>query len=642
MITVDSTQEVDMARYIDYATQLGEVYVDSILLQEEHQRLQLEVPELLWKLQLGLQTATGNPFAVMDAYGTIVRDILIDIYKVPSKYFLLYSNGEKKLSMDRTRILEPLLQELESHGDKICINPDEAILLLKEHIYYRKMSWLISNIAKKITKMTPTAFVNKAGHPLLAASFEYGVADTGRICTHHDNIQGWHPVMSKTITAKEGYFLVWMDLDQIDLRVAYNYFLHTPDLDEIFNQYPDAYEAVARIIYKSLGKPFDLTYFKEHRQVFKKLILAKIYRSGDSIGGPAATEFSKQINEFLEINEGYSQYTNICKDYIRFGFPLNVVDYFGFTRLIDPSLYQDAISPMINTPIQATSKNILAVVILRIIDSLLNLGYEMGTDIIFYLDRHDEVVFMFSNRVKKDLWVLQDCSEVYLDDWKKLNLEIEIGDTYKCTNSQYMEEFAKCCVENAAKMNQTVDKTIATGVGAKKHKNYAPLKSIAVVIEPLQCTNVLELYDRTAREVGYLTANETFSKDLPGSDFRMQTAVKSVEEFKQKYSELLSGIEQVVNNTQRYVIDLSRSIAFKYDTKTLAKSLDDIGETLHTNNIIRYGYNVPTEVCNNVMMKPAFKSGVSTAALILKLEKWIPTEMKYYKINADQIRDCIS
>lgn len=63
--------------------------------------------------------------------------------------------------------------------------------------------------------------------------------------------------------------------------------MRSPENDEIMNRYEDKYEALARIVSKSLGREFDLDKFKTDRKLYKKLTLATVYGMADS-GVPEA------------------------------------------------------------------------------------------------------------------------------------------------------------------------------------------------------------------------------------------------------------------------------------------------------------------------------------------------------------------
>ena len=665
MIYLDSAKGVDAGRYLEVMSRTTAVFINERKYDELLHTLKLEVPEVRWRLENTIKLYSGDTMAILDSGGKSMRDILIGRLHVPAQAFMMWDKHSRvyKESMDQKKVLNPLYQRLITDNEKYCRNWEEAAYILQEYLDFKKIQYRLNIITKKQSLLRDSGKVDKFGNALKAVDFEYAMADTGRIQTRNDNIQGWFPELSKTISAPAGYTLVWADLDQIDLRTAYYLYLSNEDLDIIFNKYEDKYESIVRIMHEQIGKEFNAEEFKEMRKHYKVLVLAKLYGSTDeTAAGSGGKDIAHQIEKFLDSNAGYQAYLELCHDYLKLGYDLEVQDYFGFRRLVIPEQKSDVLSVLLNSPVQATSKSILTAVTLHILDKFKDLGYD-DEDVIPYLDRHDEILLLISDRAMKDIWVLKDCSQIKIDDWGMITMEVELGDTYKEVNEEYMNIFQKSCLDNAGKMHKSMPEYIGQEA-IQRHKKYSPLAPIWVVIDPLECSYEIAV-DNMAREMGYICRDESML-DLSDHEILAELskqpmmrrqieilgsgrptiyqAKKTFQSFEELYVRMCEVLRSAVKLHNRYVVNLTRGIAFKYaeaDFNADGKhyGLDDLAQMLGTERFVHCGVNVKMEVCNSVRVKDIKCTNFEISELIMALENRIPEVMKYYRINSDFVRE---
>lgn len=230
------------------------------------------------------------------------------------------------------------------------------------------------------------------------------------------------------IGVEDGYFLAWGDFAQSDFRVAYNLFMRSPENDEIMNRYEDKYEALARIVSKSLGREFDLDKFKTDRKLYKKLTLATVYGMADS-GVPEENEFIQMFSQFLSTCDKYVEYRKRISDNSLMQTPIRITSYFGYDQYAMPDsrnadkLMYDAL----NMPNQTGTSELVILTVNSILETARECGLsedQFG----LYLTRHDEPIFRIKEDAMEYLWILKKHSTILVDDWTPLRM-VSILDT---------------------------------------------------------------------------------------------------------------------------------------------------------------------------------------------------------------------
>lgn len=257
------------------------------------------------------------------------------------------------------------------------------------------------------------------------------------------------------ISVEDGYVLAWGDFAQSDFRIAYNLFIRNDANDKVMNSYEDKYEALARIVSATNGKPFDLDKFKEDRKLYKRLTLATMYGTSSSVVKEEA-DFITNFTRFLEMCPRYTEYKRRINDRLDINLPMYVEGYFGHVELV-PQQYNRAhsIDKALNTPVQTGTSEIIILTVNRIIDDFRKLGYGPDDFSVYYV-RHDEPIFKIKKTVLKDLWVLENASTVLVDEWIPLKLDFHYGYVYKEPDGD-LEEAIKGIIESSSNKIDTFE-----------------------------------------------------------------------------------------------------------------------------------------------------------------------------------------
>lgn len=372
--------------------------------------------------------------------------------------------GESRLSLDMTHIIKPLIEVLIERVKSGICDPraENALLLLEAYQEYKAVKVRAEQCRSKIKKLSDIAYEGWRG-PLRTIDFMYGQSETGRFYTKNDSIQNWPLEIVPAISADKGYFLVWCDFDQIDMRVGYHLFLREPgsDVDKVYLTADDKYRAMYEIICKAAGQAPDFELFKKYRKAYKKAILSAMYNASlqSLVEDIHNRELATQLFDFFQNNKKYQHYRSLIDKSIKFNVDLTVTDYFGFRREIPvPSLknnreINDAISKCCNTPVQSTSNSIVINWVEGVLAEFEANGYQRGTDIQAYLVRHDECIFRVSIAALKDLWIFKDCAEIAIDDWDILSLDPHCGISYKVPDKYLEDCYSDSILNSAGKMH---------------------------------------------------------------------------------------------------------------------------------------------------------------------------------------------
>lgn len=294
-----------------------------------------------------------------------------------------------------------------------------------------------------MAKRVRERFVETDINNIYSLEYDWVKAMTGRYYTRNDNIQNipklYLPCMR---SISDDYLLVWGDLDQIDLRVAYYAILSESEEDDvIFKSCDDKYEAVARIIDKKLGRDFNLELFKDNRKKYKTGILARCY--GQSLSSLTRevgdADFARMLDNYYKSNKRYMQmYQNadmMCRSYDT----IEVYTYFGNCCPVDltnESTSEGKLKSVLNCPIQSTSND----VIMHMVNKTVREFRDMGVDedkFRVYMIRHDEPIFMIHKSVLDYLPIIRKNTVMQIDNWGPITMSLDIGTYY--TVSEYGE-----------------------------------------------------------------------------------------------------------------------------------------------------------------------------------------------------------
>lgn len=373
--------------------------------------------------------------------------------------FLTYGVNGQTISVDKTKVLNPLLQRLTDilNGGTGNYGVEDAAIMLSSYLDFKNLSTR-GNAAKSKLKKLSREDYEGWGVPLKAVSFKYEQKETGRYYTYDDSIQNWPLELCHTITADKDYFLLWCDFDQIDFRVGYHLYLREPgsDEDKIYLAADDKYRAMYEIICRSANKTPDFDLFTKFRKSYKKAILSAMYNASEQslIADIQNKELGHELFEFFKHNERYQTFRRSIDRLIDFNTDITVSDYFNFQRNIpvppqsNSRAINDAISQCCNTPIQSTSNSILILWLEAVLEEFEKCGYSRETDIIPYLIRHDECIFKLHKKLIPELWRLDNCMSLAIDNWDILTLEPHCGIYYKEPHETFEALYKKSVEEH--------------------------------------------------------------------------------------------------------------------------------------------------------------------------------------------------
>lgn len=456
----------DLPNIQQYAKDIGAsgtyVYVNDAVLYDFCAQCEALVSTTAWTLTRWLtmfsrgryySISSENLIYTLITYCGITKDELTFTYK-----------GESRLSLDMTHVIKPLIEVLTERVKSGICDPrsENALVLLLAYQDYKAVKVRAEQCRAKIKKLSNCTYEGWRG-PLRTIDFKYGSSETGRFYTKNDSIQNWPLEIVPAISADKGYFLVWCDFDQIDMRVGYHLFLREPgsDVDKVYLAADDKYRAMYEIICKAANQPPNFELFQKYRKAYKKAILSAMYNASlqSLVEDIRNRELATQLFEFFQNNKKYQHYRYLIDKSIQFNVDLTVLDYFGFRREIPvPSLrngreINDAISKCCNTPVQSTSNSIVINWVEGVLAEFEANGYKRNEDIQAYLIRHDECIFKVSIKALQDLWIFKDCAEIAIDDWDILSLDPHCGVSYKVPDKYLEDCYSNSVLNNAGKMH---------------------------------------------------------------------------------------------------------------------------------------------------------------------------------------------
>lgn len=372
-----------------------------------------------------------------------VIDYLIRCMGCPEHYFHNRKSETGNLSLDKNKVLSKLI----SNG-----YAKEFLSLYSEHrsalSRYNTFKGVVSGCTEVVAK-------SRDGEDLVKIPFNCNVQKNLRFnYNNHDIISQIPKEVVNTIGVEDGYFLAWGDFAQSDFRIAYNLFIRNEENDKIMNKFSDKYEALARIVYKTLGMEFDLEQFKEQRKQYKVLTLATMYGTRNS---QVAEEqkFISTFSAFLNKCPRYKEYYDRLQERLQMKSAFDVKSYFGHDETIYYNSWsaQSTVYDALNSPIQTGTSEVVIHTVLSILDKARELGLSED-QFSLYFTRHDEPVFRIREDAMDAVWILKEHSEVLVDNWSPLAMDFDFGYFYKTPDENLQKKAEECYKRHAMDITQ--------------------------------------------------------------------------------------------------------------------------------------------------------------------------------------------
>lgn len=322
---------------------------------------------------------------------------------------------------------------------------DECINLLNYMEYFfehSKYSSVCSSMRKNMKNglVVPSDAKTFAGTRLYEMYNSYRRRVTGRYYARDVAIVQLPKKIRKCITVPNNYVMLCLDLQQIDMNVAYNLYLRGVynDYDEIFDNTDDKYMAMFKIIHLHLGVEPDYEYFKENRAAIKKNILSAMYGAGIKklMVELSDSRLNTSLVEFFDTHKKYQMFKNKIDRLFELGSSFIVSDYFGFDIDIDLEEVMEKrsygaleISKIYDLvfarTIQATSNSIKVLWTNYVMDRLKELGIK-DTQLWINMDRHDEIDITIHKSVLDKIVPIYEASSIRIADWNPIKFDIEV------------------------------------------------------------------------------------------------------------------------------------------------------------------------------------------------------------------------
>lgn len=367
----------------------------------------------------------------------VILNYLLNFEHCPEHYF--NKKGMESYSLDKNKVL----MKLYSNG--------YATEFLDNYMESRSLVSKCGKIRGILDECTADCGKNSDGISIRRITYAVNRQKNLRYNYRNHDVIGIPKDYNSCITVEDGYFLAWGDFAQSDFRIAYNLFMRSKQNDEIMNKYEDKYEALARMVAQKEGVEFDKEQFLKERQIYKKLTLATVYGTRNSIV-PEEDRFIRRMVEFLSHCPKYVEYERRLNDRWCIGLPMVLEGYFGDEETVANKYNKDdVINDALNTPIQMGTSEIVILTVNAILKKFAELGYSED-DVSVYYVRHDEPVFKVSEHAMKDAWVFNEFSTILIDDWTPLKLDFDYGYYYKQSDEKLSAEVADCFEKNKDKI----------------------------------------------------------------------------------------------------------------------------------------------------------------------------------------------
>lgn len=502
--TASSPLNIDL--YEERIRHNGHILVDRLAMEQIYKYEKCRV-ETLYSLSLRImQGRSGLYFNQLSKEKVI--DYLIECEYVDPKAFKTKKAKGESLNAD-------VLKDIIARG--------RAKEFLSHYIQYSSLKHKCDRIAKLMDRLDRKAEYRQAGTVLSPLTFHVNQKENMRYNYKDTDLISIPKEYVTSFKAEDDYFLVWGDFAQSDLRIAYNLFIKDDNNIKIMNKYEDKYAGMAAIIADHYGEEFDLDKFRTERELYKVYVLATIY--GQTYAATKEGQaFVKRFGEYLDTRPRYVEFRKRIKDRIDLKLMLPIKGYFGSTQPVSfVGNETDVINKSLNTPNQMGTSEIVILTTNAILDMFYERGYTKD-EVSIYMVRHDEPILKIHKKAIKDLWILNQASEIQIDDWTPLKLEFEMGYAYKVTDAALMKQFAEVNNDNLDKIVQVAPSGDSTG--------YMPLPAtfflnVGEVKVPELGKTIVVYYD-ARRNLADIKAIDTLDDEVISRDIN-STVVKAGE-----------------------------------------------------------------------------------------------------------------
>lgn len=434
--------------------------------------------------------------------------------------------NSKGYTLEMNKVLRPLLAD------------GYATEFLKPYTEYKSMKATCSRVKSLTDGMVTPTDKNVEGVDLYPIKFIANPQFNLRFNYSQYDIITIPKAYNSCICAPEGYYMVWGDFNQSDLRIAYNVLLRDKDnakiMDEMMDKYNDMYAGIAKLVADKNGKQFDFEEFKAHRDTFKVNVLAPIY--GQTQGKTAKdSKFVEEMRNFLATCPRYQEFRTRLEDWMDLNLPLVVTSYFGHEEIIPKGYDRNAcINTALNSPNQTGTSEIVISVTNIILDMFYDLGYT-EEDVRLYYTRHDEPIFLIKQEALKDAWIFKECSKILVDNWTPLELDFHYGFRYKEVSEQIEKR-----VNNIYEMN--ADKITHYDLDTSDVYDYLPVPKILKLyvgkIKLGEKQTIISIYNKDKNTVKYYSA-ETVDNNAIIEAVRAQMIANTSSIYESGYTSVL-------------------------------------------------------------------------------------------------------
>ena len=413
MLRISETHSMD--EYLALLRESNIIYIDNDRLMNAVKDAQYMSDDLkaLTLLELRIESAGSYQTVTPQNIAYFLEDIGIDM---DSRY---RNKKTKGYSLDKKKVVEPLIE----NGVEV-----ELLTAYRNYRTYKAYASTLSGLemAKKIHSKT------NDGRWILEYPTHVGERENLRAYYRDIAVVSIPKLYSNMITTpSEEWHLVWGDYPQADWRFAYNLFIKDETNVDIMRACEDAYEGLARIVE---GDKFSAESFKELRKAYKVDALSSFYNSKNNKAIPTA------MRNYFRTRRRYNKYIYDLSILYKFKMPIPCTSYFGYTQLLPEAYYEDQfLSKGLNTPIQTFTSHVVNETVFGILKRFYDLGYTKD-DIRLYYVRHDEIIFMFTDKILKDAWVFKDCSEIRIDGFTPIKLDFHYGNFYQEEDAELTEK----------------------------------------------------------------------------------------------------------------------------------------------------------------------------------------------------------
>ena len=434
---------VDEEQYASYLRDRGCIYYDPSSLKLELPYYQAHIQALYELIKNYMMFRSGGRYGQVETKCIVA--FLQNVEGCPAHYFK--TGKTQSDSLDTKRVLSRLYDN------------GYAQQFIEMYVEYKSWKTKCGSINSLLTRCIVPGPVSNAGKQLNKIFFEVNAQVNRRYNYKNEDIISMIPKeICNCVSVDDGYFLAWGDFAQSDFRIALNFFLRSEENDKLLNEFDDKYEALARMVAKTNNKEFDYDEFKSERQLYKKLVLATMYGTRDSMV-EEEQKFIKTFTKFLETCEGYAEFERRLHLRKELGLPIMLESYFGFMSQISLQYSGNNKNPLfqaLNNPIQTGTSELVILTVNAILKECYSNGLTPD-DISIYYVRHDEPIFRIKETAIEAMWTLDQFTEILVDDWSPLKLEWSFGYNYKVSNSELTERLERVFENNKHKqLQQTI------------------------------------------------------------------------------------------------------------------------------------------------------------------------------------------